>query len=72
MNSALDYLKHSEYIADSYGSWYWRSKIMYCKAIFWVKQYDCMVNIFKNIFSSMFSIHNTIGLSDHEQVCLNI
>ena len=30
----------------------------------------CHQNIRKNIFACLFSVHNTISLSRHEQVCL--
>ena len=30
------------------------------------------ITIRKNIFACLFSVHNTISLSRHEQVCLNI
>ena len=32
--------------------------------------FNDMANIRKNIFACLFSVHNTISLSRHEQVCL--
>ena len=32
------------------------------------KQLNCLL---KNVFARLFSIHNTISLSRHEQVCLS-
>ena len=31
---------------------------------------QCIIYVRKNIFACLFSVHNTITLSRHEQVCL--